>query len=221
MDYPRRGPLDYQPANEPGWWFASDGKWYPPESQPGALTLQPTVVAPKRQPLDYQPVNEQGWWVASDGKWYPPESCITPPPQARKGAEPYLLIVAAALAVIGSFLPWISVTAVLVGTITKSGVDGGDGWFSIGLAVPLAIFGIRGLKLPLTRGVGSWSVVCSIALGGLTGYEIHDVNNRVQTVNGTAFAHGDVGVGLWLLGIGAVLGFVAGVMILSNAQRQR
>jgi hypothetical protein len=26
-----RGPLDQQP-DEPGWWMASDGKWYPPES---------------------------------------------------------------------------------------------------------------------------------------------------------------------------------------------
>lgn len=37
----------------PGWWQASDGKWYPPresDEPPGP-----------------------GWWLASDGKWYPPE----------------------------------------------------------------------------------------------------------------------------------------------------
>lgn len=34
----------------PGWWQASDGKWYPPiDDAPGP-----------------------GWWLASDGKWYPP-----------------------------------------------------------------------------------------------------------------------------------------------------
>jgi signal peptidase I len=30
-----RGPLDQQPG-EPGWWLASDGRWYPPESAPTA-----------------------------------------------------------------------------------------------------------------------------------------------------------------------------------------
>ena len=40
----------------PGWWKASDGRWYPPELNQGA-TLPP----------------EPGWWKASDGRWYPPE----------------------------------------------------------------------------------------------------------------------------------------------------
>ncbi len=35
-----RGPLDQQPG-EPGWWLASDGKWYPPESAAG-YEAQPT-----------------------------------------------------------------------------------------------------------------------------------------------------------------------------------
>ncbi len=37
----------------PGWWRASDGKWYPPSE------------------TDEPP--EPGWWLASDGKWYPPD----------------------------------------------------------------------------------------------------------------------------------------------------
>ncbi len=36
----------------PGWWEASDGKWYPPKESDQA-------PAP-------------GWWLAADGKWYPP-----------------------------------------------------------------------------------------------------------------------------------------------------
>ena len=40
----------------PGWWLASDGNWYPPETHP-----------------DVEPVGP-GWWVASDGNWYPPET---------------------------------------------------------------------------------------------------------------------------------------------------
>ena len=41
----------------PGWWLASDGKWYAPELHPG---LRGHRLSP-------------GWWQASDGSWYPPE----------------------------------------------------------------------------------------------------------------------------------------------------
>jgi len=34
-----RGPLEQAPG-EPGWWLASDGKWYPPESRPGIAPTQ-------------------------------------------------------------------------------------------------------------------------------------------------------------------------------------
>ncbi len=52
----------------PGWWLASDGKWYPPkesEEPPGP-----------------------GWWLASDGKWYPPESKSTGAAAAVVAARP-------------------------------------------------------------------------------------------------------------------------------------
>lgn len=47
-----RGPLDRQPDDEPGWWMASDGKWYPPESAapteavPIASEWEKTAVMP-------------------------------------------------------------------------------------------------------------------------------------------------------------------------------
>ncbi len=49
-------------APTPGWWLASDGRWYPPEAAQGnaAGGTSPTPPA--------------GWWLASDGRWYPPEA---------------------------------------------------------------------------------------------------------------------------------------------------
>lgn len=51
----------------PGWWLASDGRWYPPHLHPGhrGKATEPT------------------WWRASDGNWYPPELH----PAARNGAK--------------------------------------------------------------------------------------------------------------------------------------
>jgi diguanylate cyclase (GGDEF)-like protein len=49
----------------PGWWLASDGKWYPPHLHPGR----------------HEKTTEPTWWRASDGNWYPPELH----PAARNG----------------------------------------------------------------------------------------------------------------------------------------
>ncbi len=46
----------------PGWWIASDGKWYPPQPQQ-------SPVAP---PVGGDAPPGPGWWRATDGKWYPP-----------------------------------------------------------------------------------------------------------------------------------------------------
>lgn len=48
-------------SRDPGWWLASDGRWYPPETH-----------------SDYERAATQtppgpGWRVAWDGKWYPPD----------------------------------------------------------------------------------------------------------------------------------------------------
>ena len=50
-------PADTDAAPGPGWWLASDGKWYPPAD---------TDAAPG-----------PGWWLASDGTWYPPADDAT------------------------------------------------------------------------------------------------------------------------------------------------
>lgn len=53
-----------------GWWKASDGKWYPPESHPDQTVrggADPFSEIPSAPPA-------AGWWQASDGNWYPPDS---------------------------------------------------------------------------------------------------------------------------------------------------
>ncbi|HEV2360661.1 MAG TPA: hypothetical protein VGS21_03055 [Acidimicrobiales bacterium] len=55
----------------PGWWRASDGRFYPPEQHPEAEHLR-----------------RSGWWLASDGRWYPP-SPQQVPPQPFAPAQPF------------------------------------------------------------------------------------------------------------------------------------
>ncbi len=129
----------------------------------------------------------------------------------------YLLVAAAALVIVGSFSPWIKATAVLVGTVTRTGADGGDGWIAILLAVPLAIYGIRKLTTNHVPIPGRLSLLFSVILGALTVYEISDAARRARDAN-QAFqgvGHASVGVGLWMLAVGTASAVVGSIIALS------
>ncbi len=93
----------------PGWWLASDGKWYAPEQYvqpaPPSQTAADTSLVEKKQktqwinrvPEDrlYQPPDddpedlirrEDGYWLADDGRWYPPT--VNPEPITADGHSP-------------------------------------------------------------------------------------------------------------------------------------
>ena len=59
----------------PGWWLASDGRWYPPNDDGEAPGPDWWLASDGKW---YPPVRSErpgpGWWLASDGKWYAPES---------------------------------------------------------------------------------------------------------------------------------------------------
>lgn len=66
-------------APRPGWWQASDGQWYPPESHPSAA---PTVVEPT-QPGSGPDPTSTGWSAPQDtGSWAGHSQPTGPPTQA-------------------------------------------------------------------------------------------------------------------------------------------
>ena len=82
----------------PGWWQASDGKWYRPEQHPDYVprplpppylaTAPPPVGVPPRAPAGSRvppgssnpAAPASGWWLASDGRAHPTQSKVPPPP---------------------------------------------------------------------------------------------------------------------------------------------
>ncbi len=58
-------------AQGPGWWQASDGRWYPPESVPSAApTLPPTPVTPDF-PAAHAPADAAYGWSQPVGGYMP------------------------------------------------------------------------------------------------------------------------------------------------------
>ena len=59
----------------PGWWEASDGKWYPPKESDQAPAPGWWLAADGKwyPPVEASEPPTPGWWLAADGKWYPPQ----------------------------------------------------------------------------------------------------------------------------------------------------
>ena len=139
----------------------------------------------------------------------------------RRRFEGYLLLGAAALIIIGSFLPWAKATVVFLGTFTESGFQGGDGWVAIGIAAPLAYLGIRAVTSPQPVRVGVLALVLAAALSAFVVYETADVSNKLSNVNDVSLglAHATIGIGLWVMYAAAAFALIGSTGIIVKGQR--
>lgn len=114
----------------------------------------------------------------------------------------WLLLGGGVALVLGAFLPWATITAPLIGTVSKSGIDGGDGWIMVAVGLVLAVLGGRRLSsghvVPFIP-----AAIVAVLGAALTLYELIDVGSASE---GLATAH--IGVGLWLGAAGVICAVV-------------
>jgi hypothetical protein len=143
--------------------------------------------------------------------WQPPAQ---PPPSAVvPGAT--MTVLGGLLIVLGSFLPWLSFTAPFVGTITKNGMEGGDGVITLVSGVVTILIGVT--QLTATR-LPAFLHRSSIATGVITGvvatYDYLDVQRRIEDAKAQSeLIAASVGAGIWTLIVGAILAIVGGALI--------
>jgi hypothetical protein len=111
-----------------------------------------------------------------------------------------------ALVVVGSLMPWVSVTTIF-GSVDVAGTNG-DGVLAIGLA----LFGAVGVLLGATRGWRLVSSIAGVAAAALVAYNWANVHSRASTV-ASDYVVADVGTGIYLCLIGAVVA-VAGTALM-------
>ena len=184
----------------PGWWLASDGRWYPPEQAPGT----PPSVAP--QSVTSNPVQAQS-------NPQPRQSAIT---IDRASVPPLIAIGAGVLVVLGSLLAWATVSAGII-NVSAAGTSG-DGTitliFGIVAIVAVAIF---------VRGQAMWSLIgAGVSFLVSLGVSFYDTINISSTQIGNSVIHADVsvGIGLWLCLLASILG-TATVAYIFAARRKR
>lgn len=210
-----------------GWWMASDGKWYPPESHP-AYRLPPPPPpppppAPPAGPMMYAPPEASAGVAPGPGPAAYPPAPVDEAAKSRRSAA-HVVGAAAALMVLASFLPWVKVNFFV--SITRSGVSGGDGWISVVLGGLLGVVAWRLVK-GATKGARAPVVLAALlSLGalGLAIFEWVDIENASVDLGGSfgdegGFVDDEIdfgsvvskGAGIYALGIAGVMG-VAGAI---------
>lgn len=127
----------------PGYWLASDGKWYPPERAPGAVAAPPPMSAPAASSA-YPTYPQPGEWNQAQIP-YP----MGPAVQARQTNG---LAIASLVCACAGVIPFLGIVGVILGVIfgftAKSqikragGVQGGSGLATAGIVISIAITAI-------------------------------------------------------------------------------
>lgn len=113
--------------------------------------------------------------------------------------------------IIGAFLPWATVTAPFLGTISKNGIDG-DGVFTLVAGVVVAVLGFPLIsQRALKPGRGIPIAIVSGLAAAIGIYDLVDVNNAANDLEGPVAA--SAGAGLYLTAAGAVAALVGGIMV--------
>lgn len=120
--------------------------------------------------------------------------------------------------IVGSFLPWVTATAVLIGTVSVSGMSG-DGIFTLATGGVVALVG----ALALARGVRTSGLVAAfvaLAIAGVVaGIDFYNVSEGVAEANTSSFGFASVGIGLWLIMASVVVGLIGASGLIDKRNR--
>jgi hypothetical protein len=212
----------------PGWWEASDGKWYAPELYPAGWP--PPVGTPTAELSSVQGPTDP--WAPPAG---PPAAGEVPqissPPGVNARPDVIAAVLGAAgagLVAVGSLLDWATVSGEgMAGTVNGLSDSNGAGTLAVGAVVAVAV----GLLLAGQRRwwVGAGVAVAALVAVGLVVYSIGDLGDLSDDLpqrltssgvdpGAAATAGLENSVGLWLTAAGSCLALVAGLAALARRE---
>ncbi len=199
----------------PGWWQASDGRWYAPELHPHHVPPPPPPSATPPPPPTTSGPPPPGWAQPAAGPLPPDPGLSAPQPGSRRPLGPAkllpgIVIGAGVLVVLGSLLPWATVSSG-IGSLSVDGTSG-DGKLTLILGVIALVMGV----VLLQRGAGvGWLVgtgVVFLVTLGVSIKDASDISSFGDQVTALVGVH--VGFGLWLCILGSIAGVVATALLL-------
>ena len=203
-------------SHGPGWWQASDGKWYAPELHPSYVPPAPPPPPPPTPapPPPTASVPQFPTWTSPPQDPQPVRPGV--PQQSGTGFSlgsikpiPGIVIGAGALLALGSLLPWATVSSGF-GSISVNGTSG-DGGITLVFGVIAVVMGVL-----LARGfvATGWLVGTGVVFLVALGVSLHDASDVSSVSNQLAADVGvNVGFGLWLCLLASIAGLVATVVL--------
>jgi hypothetical protein len=126
----------------------------------------------------------------------------------------WILFVGACLALVGAFLPWLTVTADLVSS-SQSGIeyDSTDGWVCITGGIIIGVWELIHLSKQLTpnRITAVIQAVVAVLIGEIAVTDLHELTDRVHTMNTGQGGSGTVGIGIYLMVVASALVLIGAV----------
>jgi len=118
--------------------------------------------------------------------------------------------------ILGGFLPWVSITSIL-GTISIAGTDG-DGIITLAGGVMIAI--VAAIALAKRHASIATTVIVLAASVGVFFVALNIYGNLEGATTLTESLLTNIGVGMWLTLLGALVAFFAGLAVKPNSKGQ-
>jgi len=144
-------------------------------------------------------------------------SALPPPPSPQStavpGPERWLVAAGVAAVVIGALLPWVTISAVFIGTVSVAGTEG-DGVLTLILGIVGAAVGFQTVFLgrPMGKAIGITIAILALIIGGISGYDMVNIQSTIGDISTDGIAKANIGIGLWVTGLGALTLLAAGAL---------
>jgi hypothetical protein len=124
------------------------------------------------------------------------------------------MLIGAAAVVLGSFLPWATVST-FIGSVNVFGTEG-DGVLTLFIGAVLAFVAFRALSPGITRGATIFAIVACLILFAIALYDFIDIQRVASDLSSVSddVASASVGYGLWIVLIGSAVATVGSFGIL-------
>jgi hypothetical protein len=202
----------------PGWWIASDGKWYPPQPIAApppvvAPVVQPTVAPP---PAAAQPQYAQPQYAAAQTV----AATFTSPVSGMSAASRASLVplgalvgvVGALLLLLGALLPWLSYHSITVAGIRGNGI--------LTLAIGIGVIGLAACLFVARKShIVATTLAIAMTTAAATAFVISGLNvmDIGRQMSGGLLGGTSTGIGLWITLVASIVCGLGGLVCVVGA----
>lgn len=118
-----------------------------------------------------------------------------------------IILLGGVLVAIGAFLPWATASTAF-GSLSRSGLEGGDGIFVLPLGAVIGLLGLTRLQRPGLPGNRLTMVLLGVISLGAAWFEGSRIQGNIDSIT-TSYVTATLGAGIYVIGVGGALVLLA------------